>query len=125
PLAVERALAVDPAPYAGLDPVRTVIRLIRDDLHRARMIHRLREQWSRPRAGAPRLDSKALDETLRLARREIGLQQEVHVLDAARRLFGAWHVFHRPFAATALIAVIVHVVVAIWVGGVGAGVLPR
>ena len=119
PMAVERALAVDPAPYQGLDPIRTVMRLIRDDFQRGRMIRQLREQWSRPRPDTRPLDDQALDDTLRLARREIRLQQEVHVLDAARRLFGAWHVFHRPFAATALIAVLVHVVVAIWVGGVG------
>jgi hypothetical protein len=119
PLAVERALALDPEPYARLDPVRTIIGLVRDDLQRARMMRRLRQQWERPRPGAPPPDRVALRDTLRLARREIALQQEVRVLEVTRRLFGAWHVFHRPFAATALIAVIVHVVVALVVGGVG------
>jgi len=118
PAAVERALALDPEPYDRLDPVRTVARMVRDDLQRARLIRTLRQRWSRPRTGAPALDSRSLDETLRLARREIALQQEARLLEATRRLFGAWHVFHRPFAATALIAVAVHVVVAIVIGGV-------
>lgn len=125
PSAVERALALDPAPYEKLDPVRTLLRMMRDDLQRGRLIRQLREQWSRPRAGAPRIDSHALHETLRLARREIALQQESRVLETTRRLFGAWHVFHRPFAATALIAVAIHVVVAIVVGGVQLWNAPR
>ncbi len=119
PLAVERALAIDPEPYARLDPVRTLVRMVSDDLQRSRLMRRLREQWERPRPGAPPLDAAALRETLRLARREIALQQEMRLLEVTRRLFGAWHVFHRPFAATALIAVIVHVVVAMVVGGIG------
>lgn len=119
PMAVERALALDPAPYGKLDPLRTVIMLVRDDLQRARLVRALRAQWERPRAGAPRLDPAALRETLRLARREIALHQEARVLELTRSLFGAWHVFHRPFAATALIAVLIHVVVAMVVGGVG------
>jgi hypothetical protein len=125
PAAVERALALDPAPYQGLDPVRAVVRMVRDDLQRARLIRRLRDQWSRPRAGTARLDSRSLAETLRLARREIALQQEARLLEATRRLFGAWHVFHRPFAATALLAVVVHVIVAVVVGGVSLWGAPR
>ena len=92
--------------------------MVRDDFQRARLVARLKEQWSRPRPGQPPLDRRALAETLRLARREIALQQEARLLAATRRLFGAWHVFHRPFAATALLAVAIHVVVAIVVGGV-------
>ena len=118
PGAVERALAIDPQPYEGLDPMRAVLRMIRDDFQRTRLIGHLKAAWSRPRAGGPSLDRRALAETLRLARREIALQQEARLLAATRRLFGAWHVFHRPFAATAFLAVAIHVVVAIVVGGV-------
>lgn len=118
PGAVERALAIDPQPYEGLDPLRAVVRMMRDDLQRSRLVRQLKAAWSRPRAGGAPLDRRALAETLRLARREIALQQEARLLAATRRLFGAWHVFHRPFAATAFLAVAIHVVVAIFVGGV-------
>lgn len=118
PVAVERALAIDPQPYEGLDPLRAVLRMMRDDYQRTRLVRHLKAAWSRPRPGAPPLDRRALAETLRLARREIALQQEARLLAATRRLFGAWHVFHRPFAATAFLAVAIHVVVAIVVGGV-------
>jgi hypothetical protein len=48
----------------------------------------------------------------------MALAQQMRLLDATRSLFGWWHVAHRPFALTALLAVIVHVVVAVWIGGV-------
>ncbi len=60
-----------------------------------------------------------LKETLRLARREMALTQQVRVLEGVRKLFGWWHVAHRPFAITALLAVLAHVVIAIVVGAVG------
>ena len=40
------------------------------------------------------------------------------MLFRSRRVFAWWHVAHRPFALTALLAVVIHVVVALWVGGV-------
>jgi hypothetical protein len=43
----------------------------------------------------------------------------VRMLEGTRKVFGYWHVAHRPFAITALLAVLVHVVVAVVVGGVG------
>lgn len=119
PEAVERTLALDAAPYEGLDPARTVARMMKDDWERARLMRRLQREWSRPRAGGRRLDAKELRETLRLARREMALTQQVRMLEGVRQLFGWWHVAHRPFAITALLAVFLHVVVAIVVGGVG------
>jgi len=41
-------------------------------------------------------------------------------------VFALWHVVHRPFAILALLAVVIHVVVAITIGGVSlAMALPR
>jgi hypothetical protein len=56
---------------------------------------------------------------VKLASREVALMQQVRMLDATRRVFRYWHIAHRPFAVTALIALVVHVAVAIFVGGVG------
>jgi len=121
PAEVERRLAVDARPYEGLDPLRTIARMIHDDLRRARTMRELRAELSRPRAGRAPLAGRELADVMRLARRELTLAQQVRMLEATRRVFGYWHVAHRPFAVTALLAVIVHVVVAIWIGGVGFG----
>lgn len=121
PRAVETMLAVDETPYLGLGPLRTVARLVRDDWTRRRAVATLRRRIARPRAGADPLPPGALRETLRLARRELALRQQSRMLAATRRLFGWWHVAHRPFAFTALVAVLVHVAVAVLVAGVGLG----
>jgi hypothetical protein len=121
PADVERRLAVDTRPYEGLDPLRTLVRMFQDDLRRARTIRELKAELSRPRAGRPPLDRGQLGETMRLARRELSLAQQVRMLDGTRKVFGYWHVAHRPFAVTAFIAVLVHVIVAMTIGGVGFG----
>lgn len=121
PAEVERRLAGDASGYEGLDPLRTIARMIADDLRRARTMRELRAELSRPRAGRPPLAGGDLAEAMRLARRELALAQQVRMLEATRRVFGYWHVAHRPFAITALLAVVVHVVVALVIGGVGFG----
>ena len=118
PQEVERSLALDPRPYARMNLLRALARLVADDVLRWRTLHRLRREWSRTQDGQAPLDRRALDSALRLARRELKFTQQLRALEATRRLFAWWHVAHRPFALTALIAVLVHVVVAIWVGGV-------
>ena len=119
PAEVERRLAVNPQPYEGLDPARTLWRMFQDDLARARMLRELQRELARPKPGCAALDRDHLKLTMRLARRELALTQQVRMLDATRRVFGFWHVAHRPFAVTALIAILVHVVVAVVVGGIG------
>lgn len=119
PVAVERSLGLDPRPYEGLDPLRTLVRMAKDDWARGSTLRKLRREWSTPRPGRRPLGRRELGETLKLARREMTLSQQMRMLDATRRVFGYWHIAHRPFAITALIAVLVHVVVAIVVGGVG------
>lgn len=118
PQEAERSLALDPRPYARLGLARTFMRLIADDWTRWWTMRRLRREWSRRAAGRPPLARAALDSALKLARREMALQQQMRALEATRRVFAWWHVAHRPFALTALVAVLVHVAVAIWIGGV-------
>ncbi len=118
PAEIERRLAVDPRPYDGLDPIRTIFRMVQDDVQRWRILAELKRELSRPLAGHTPLQGTELRDTLRLAREEMKLQQQVRMLDATRKVFGYWHVAHRPFAITALIAVLVHVVVAVWIGGI-------
>ncbi len=119
PAEVERRLVSDTASYEGLDPIRTLWRMVQDDVSRGRTLKELERELSKPRPGRQPLEGHELRETMRLARRELTLSQQVRMLEATRRVFGYWHVAHRPFAITALVAVIVHVIVAMVVGGIG------
>jgi hypothetical protein len=118
PKQVERMLVPDEQSYQGLGPLASLRRMIADDVTRGRVIRRLRERLASPRPGAPALDRGELGAVLGLARREMALAQQLRMLDATRRVFGLWHVVHRPFAIMAFIAVAVHVVVAVLVGAV-------
>lgn len=53
---------------------------------------------------------------MKLASREIALSQQVRMLEATQRVFRYWHVAHKPFALTALFAVVVHVAVVVALG---------
>jgi hypothetical protein len=53
---------------------------------------------------------------VKLAKEEIRLGQQLRVLDATQSVFRYWHVAHRPVSITALIAVAIHVGVAIAMG---------
>jgi hypothetical protein len=127
PIAVERILS--PAAASGATPqgpLATLGRLVRDDWERRATLRRLRRRWSQAAPNGARLDRRTVSSLLGLARRELGLAQQLQALEATRRVFALWHVVHRPFAILALLAVVVHVVVAIAIGGVSfAGVLPR
>ncbi len=118
PQVVERSLIVGQRSYAGLDPARTIWRMMQDDWARARAVDALKRQWSSPRPGARPPSATALAEAVNLAKRELALTQQVRMLDATRTVFGYWHVAHRPFAVTALLAVLIHVAVALMVGAV-------
>jgi hypothetical protein len=118
PVEIDRAIAVHTRPLAGLGLGRAFAHMISNDVARWRAMRALRREWSRPRPGATAPDPKALGRALALARREMALTQQLHMLDATRRVFAFWHVAHRPFAITALLAVLIHVVVAVAVGGV-------
>lgn len=119
PQALERSLASDAGAIERLGPIATLRALVSDDLDRRRVVRALERSLRAP--GGPALDRAALRRVVRLARREVRLAQQVRVLDATRRLFGFWHVAHRPFAITALIAVLLHVAVALAMGVVGLG----
>lgn len=119
PEEVERRLAADPKPYDGLDPARTLWRMFQDDLARGRLLRELRRELAKPHPGRIPFNHDHLKETMKLARRELSLTQQVRMLEATRRVFRYWHIAHRPFAVTALIAILIHVVVAVYVGGIG------
>ena len=91
-------------------------RMAADDLARRRAVRRLRRQWERSAGAGSGVDRESLAATLRLARQQIALQQQVKMLEATRRVFRYWHAAHLPVGITALAAVLVHVVVVIVLG---------
>ena len=115
PETVAGLLAVDARPYTGLGPLRTLGRMIGDDIARFRAARRLRRglRGALRAQGGRGVDRKVIRLVLRLARRQMALTQQVRMLDATQRVFRYWHVAHRPVAVTALVAVLIHVVTAV------------
>jgi hypothetical protein len=116
PLLVSRTLdaILEPAPARGLAGM--LRRLLVDDFQRWLAVRQLRRLWSAPGRGRARVDAATIARALSLARREIALGQQLHMLEGTQRLFRFWHVAHRPVAVTALLAVLIHVAVAVAMG---------
>ncbi len=111
---VEAALRSDPTPLEGIGFMKTLSRMVQDDLTRRRAARALRRIVAN-RPGA-RLDRETLRAVLRLANREMALTQQARMLAATREVFRFWHVAHRPFAVAALAAVTLHVAVVVVMG---------
>ena len=93
----------------------TFSRMIADDFARWAAERRLRKAWqARGRRGS--MDKAAVRLVLRSVRQEVKLAQQVRMLDATHAVFRYWHVFHRPLAIAALLAVVIHVAVVVALG---------
>ncbi len=119
PSDVEQMLVLDPAPTSRLGTGRALILLVTSDFTRWRAVRHLTKRFARPGPGRKALDHGQLVEVTRLARREMTLAHQIRAFEATRRLFALWHVAHRPVAITALVAILIHVVVAVLMGAVG------
>jgi hypothetical protein len=92
-------------------------RMLLNDLTRRRRRRELRARWATMSGAEGRtLAGRALDEAVALADREMALDQQARMLDATHRVFRFWHVAHRPFAVTALVAVVIHIAVVVSLG---------
>jgi len=112
---VETVLRSDPSPCEGLGVIGTLKRMVSDDFARWRSARALRRLCD-SQYGAIRPNRRTVRRMLRLARKEMSLTQQARMLAATQRLFRFWHVAHRPFAITALVAVLVHVGVVVAMG---------
>lgn len=115
PAQLEALLRSDPTPCDGLGIWGTVRRMVGDEVARRRAAAALRRLCERGQ-GTRRLDRRAVGRIIRLASREMALTQQVRMLAATQRVFRLWHIAHRPFALTALVAVVVHVAVVVSMG---------
>lgn len=115
---VERTLEFAPVGAAEESLPGIFRRLITDDLMRWRRAAALKRRWAAVAPTGQPLGRPALAEAVRLASQEMSLRQQTRMLEATHRVFRFWHVAHRPFAITALIAVVIHIAVVIAVGAV-------
>lgn len=116
PLEIERTLVrSDGTPEKG-GALRHLMRLLLADVSRHRELQNLQRRWSTPRADGTSVDASAVRKAVRLAHQEIVLDQRLHMLEGTQKLLHYWHVAHRPFAITAFIAIVIHVVTAIAMG---------
>jgi len=90
--------------------------MLSNDVTRWRMTRELGKRWQALAPTDHPLTARRLKECVRLASREIELTQQARMLEATQQVFKWWHVAHRPFAMTALIAVVIHVAVVVAVG---------
>jgi len=115
PDALEALLATDTdAESRGL--MAAFRRMIVNDFTRRRRRRELRRRWAALQGTRKTLAGRALDEAVALADREMALAQQARMLDATHRVFRFWHVAHRPFAVTALVAVTIHIIVVVSLG---------
>ncbi len=116
PREVETALA-SPVPIGAAAGIAgTFRRLVSDDWTRWKAVGELRKRWRSFASHGAGVDAQAVERALRLAREEIRYGQQLRALEATQRVFRFWHVAHRPVSVTALLAVLVHVGVAIAMG---------
>lgn len=113
---LRQMLAVDKSVFASRNPLTTLRLLIVDDFRRGRVLRSLQKQLREGNPANQPLGRKELRKAMRLARRELKLSHQIRALDSTRRVFRLWHVAHRPFAVTALLAVVLHVAVVVVMG---------
>ncbi len=115
PRVVESALDDDSGRDNSAGVMRIFADLLTNDLRRWRKTRELRHRL-RELAQGREVSAASLSHAIKLANREIALTQQVRMLEATQRVFRYWHVAHKPFALTALLAVMVHVIVVVAVG---------
>lgn len=86
--------------------------LLLNDWRRWRHTRALSARWQ----SRPGVSRAVIRRAVKLAGREIALADQLRMLDATQRVFRYWHIAHKPFALTALVAVTVHVAVVIVMG---------
>lgn len=95
---------------------QALVRMAGNDVLRWRTTRRLRREWSAAGPHGQPLPKATVKRLAALVNEEIALAQQARLLEATQAAFRYWHVAHRPFAITALIAVTVHVAVVIAMG---------
>jgi hypothetical protein len=94
----------------------TLAHLVRDDFRRRRLMRNFQKQISQQGGSVQQLDRNVMNRIRSLAMQQISLTQQLRVLEQTQRILAYWHIAHRPFAVTALIAVLAHVIIVVLFG---------
>lgn len=113
---LDEALRVEPLARGQLGLVGVIRQFILDDLRRQHTSRELVTLIASSGVPGHMPTRKAVREAAGLARRQIGLEQQMRMLEGTQRVFKFWHAAHLPVAITALIAVFLHVAVAVVMG---------
>lgn len=113
---IRERLGQEVASHRGRGLFGTLRRMLADDRARRRAVHEIRLELARRGQRNQRSEHSTLRRAIALARREMALAQQERLLDGTHRIFRFWHVAHRPLAATALLAVLAHIIVAVIFG---------
>lgn len=113
---VEKALSAATIDADGSRRPWTLLSFLSNDIARFRAIRALRRRWTGMVPRGSGIRKSTINQVIRLARRQIALTQQVRMLNVTHRFFRYWHVAHRPVAITALLAVAIHVGVAVALG---------
>ncbi len=111
---LEAILAVKKGRFRGLGVFGTFRALVRDDFARRRAVGRLLKEWNARdgvSGGAGKEGKRAFRMALKLARRQMSLDQQVRLLESTHAVFRFWHAAHRPVAIVSFAAVVLHVLV--------------
>jgi hypothetical protein len=92
--------------------LRSLLILFLEDIARPFKIRKLRKELSKDL----NLSHEAAREIVSLFLEQALLKRRVMLLNQVQTLFHYWHVFHKPFAIIMYLIMIVHVVVAVWLG---------
>jgi hypothetical protein len=97
-------------------PLSAFRKMVSDDFRRWRTVRSLRWNWRGTDGRDATLERSVEASVRQLVTREIALGQQLRMLDVTHRLLRYWHVAHKPMAVSALVAVLLHVGVAVAMG---------
>lgn len=105
---------LDRIAVGNIDPekgsLRALFSLFLDDLvRRRRRMARFRQELALLRMPPDQ-------EALRLIQEKITLRRKIVLWTQIHDLFHYWHVFHKPFAAVMYLFMVIHIIVALWMG---------
>jgi len=107
---LEKDLAADSHKDAGL--IRSLWFLITSDLFRP-----IRRRMMRRRYRSKfKLPAHLHDQVFQIFWEKALLNRKIAFLNQVQTLFHYWHVFHKPFAIIMYLVMLIHVVVAVWLG---------
>lgn len=101
-----------PTPQETIGLLRAVFFILIDDLTRRFRVGRIYKKYS-AQMSMPAFKVRHL---VTMIKKRALLKRKIVLLNQIQQLFHYWHVFHKPFAIIMYIVMLVHIVIAFWLG---------